>query len=88
MKVVPSRGIVLILGGIEQEREMGEMIFYMAGIVIIYGMADKLTRLTKLVVINNGYRKRVFVNDIVSYILGCNFPRDDHIILTFKDGMK
>ena len=36
----------------EQEREMGEMTFFMAG-VVMHGIANKLTRMTKLVAINN-----------------------------------
>jgi hypothetical protein len=36
MMVVPSRSIVLILGGTEYEQEIGEMTFYMARIVMIW----------------------------------------------------
>lgn len=36
MKVGPSWSIALILGGKEYKREIGEMAFYMAGIVMIW----------------------------------------------------
>lgn len=36
MMVVPSWSIKLILGGTEQERDLGEMPFYMEGVVMIW----------------------------------------------------
>lgn len=43
MMVVPSWSIVLTLGGTEQERYMGEMTFYMTGVVMTW---NKMIRWT------------------------------------------